>query len=63
MIINETVRSADRAPSLEMISKLVRAGYLLPALCDSADAVAHAIAAMKRDLRGATTTTRKSHDC
>jgi hypothetical protein len=51
-IMNDMARSADRPASREMISKLISAGYLAPTLRDDAGAVAHAIAAMKRDLRG-----------
>jgi hypothetical protein len=35
-----------------MIAKLVKAGYLQPALCNDADAITSAIAQMKQDLRG-----------
>ncbi len=38
--------------SREMIAKLVKAGYLLPALHHDADAITRAIAQMKQDLRG-----------
>jgi len=36
----------------EMITKLVKAGYLQPAQCDDADAITTAIVQMRRDLRG-----------
>jgi hypothetical protein len=35
-----------------MIDKLVKAGYLLPARRNDADAITSAIAQMKQDLRG-----------
>jgi hypothetical protein len=38
--------------SQELIAKLVRAGYLQPALRHDADAVSTAIARLKEDLRG-----------
>jgi len=40
-----------QAASHEMILKLIRAGYLQPALRNSAEAVTRAIAQMKEDLR------------
>ena len=38
--------------SQELIAKLVRAGYLQPALRHDADAITTAIARLKEDLRG-----------
>lgn len=37
--------------SRELIVRLIKAGYLPPALCDDADAVTAAIARLKQDLR------------
>jgi hypothetical protein len=36
----------------EMITKLVKAGYLQPAQCDDAGAITSAIIQMRQDLRG-----------
>jgi hypothetical protein len=46
------VASFPQSPSNELITKLVKAGYLEPGLCNDAVAVANAIARLKQDLRG-----------
>jgi hypothetical protein len=48
----DLVQSPHQAISHEMITRLINAGYLLPALRNDADAIARAIAKMKEDLRG-----------
>ena len=50
--MSKVIRSPFQAASGEMIAKLVKAGYLLPALRNDADAITRAIAQMKQDLRG-----------
>ena len=45
-------QSPYQAASREMIAKLIKAGYLQPALRNDADAITRAIAQMKQDLRG-----------
>ncbi len=50
--MSKVIRSLFQAASREMIAKLVKAGYLLPALRHDADAITRAIAQMKQDLRG-----------
>ena len=45
------IRSPYQAASREMVDKLIRAGYLPPALGHDADAITAAIAQMKQDLR------------
>ncbi len=50
--MSKVIRSPFQAASREMIAKLVKAGYLLPALRHDADAITRAIAQMKQDLRG-----------
>jgi hypothetical protein len=45
------VRTSDPA-SLDMVAKLINAGYLHPAQRDDADAITKAIAQMKENLRG-----------
>jgi hypothetical protein len=45
------VRTSDPA-SLEMVAKLINAGYLHPAQRNDADAITNAIAQMKENLRG-----------
>jgi hypothetical protein len=50
--MSKVIRSPFQAASGEMIAKLVKAGYLLPALRSDADAITRAIAQMKQDLRG-----------
>jgi hypothetical protein len=45
------VVSFHQAASQELIAKLVKAGYLQPALCNEPVAVADAIARLKQDLR------------
>ena len=49
--MSNVIRSRQTA-SREMIAKLVKAGYLLPALRHDADAITRAIAQIKQDLRG-----------
>ena len=46
------VRSSYQAASQELIAKLIKAGYLQPALRNDPDAVTTAIARLKEDLRG-----------
>jgi hypothetical protein len=50
--MSDVIRSAYQAASREMIAKLIKAGYLQPALRHDADAITLAIAKMKQDLRG-----------
>jgi hypothetical protein len=45
-------RASPPEPSQELIAKLVRAGYLQPALRHDADAITRAIARLREDLRG-----------
>ena len=53
--MTNVVRSSFQAASHELIAKLVKAGYLRPALCNDADAVTAAIAQLKQDLRAGVT--------
>ena len=46
------VRSSFKAASQELIARLIKAGYLQPALRNDADAITTAIARLKEDLRG-----------
>ena len=46
------VRSSFQAASQELIARLIKAGYLQPALRNDADAITTAIARLKEDLRG-----------
>jgi hypothetical protein len=50
--MSDVIRSAYQAASREMIAKLIKAGYLQPALRNDADAITLAIARMKQALRG-----------
>jgi hypothetical protein len=50
--MSNVVRSPYQAASQELITKLVKAGYLQPALRNDADAITTAIARLKDDLRG-----------
>ncbi len=50
--MNKVVQAPFRITSLEMIAKLIKAGYLQPARRYDADAITQAIANMKQDLRG-----------
>jgi hypothetical protein len=50
--MSNVVRSSFQAASQELVAKLVKAGYLRPALRDDPAAVANAIARLKQDLRG-----------
>ena len=50
--MSDVVRSPYQAASQELIAKLIKAGYLQPALCNDADAITTAIAQLKEDLRG-----------
>jgi len=49
--VGNFVRTPHRVASREMISKLIKAGYLKPTQRNNADAITEAIARMKRDLR------------
>ena len=49
--MSNRVRSSFQAASRGLIAKLVKAGYLRPALRHDADAVTAAIARLKQDLR------------
>jgi hypothetical protein len=51
--VSNFFRPLHRVASREMISKLVKAGYLRPTQRNNADAIAKAIAEMKQDLRHA----------
>jgi hypothetical protein len=50
--MSNLIRSPHQAASLEMIAKLIRAGYLQAAVRNDPDAITNAIARMKQDLRG-----------
>ena len=50
--MNNVGRSPYQAASQELIARLVKAGYLRPALRNDADAITTAIAQLKEDLRG-----------
>jgi hypothetical protein len=50
--MSNVVPSSFQAASQELIAKLIKAGYLRPALRNDADAVTTAIARLKQDLRG-----------
>jgi hypothetical protein len=50
--MNNVVRSSFQAASQELIARLIKAGYLQPALRNDADAITTAIARLKEDLRG-----------
>ena len=50
--MSNVVRFSFQAASQELVAKLVKAGYLRPALGDDPAAVANAIARLKQDLRG-----------
>jgi hypothetical protein len=50
--MSNVVRSPYQAASQELITKLVKAGYLQPALRNDPDAITTAIARLKDDLRG-----------
>jgi hypothetical protein len=50
--VSDVIRPPNQAASREMIAKLVKAGYLQPALRHDADAITSAITQMKDDLRG-----------
>jgi hypothetical protein len=45
-------RASPPEPSQELIGKLIRSGYLQPALRHDADAITRAIAQLRKDLRG-----------
>ena len=49
--MSNVVRSSFQAASQELIAKLVKAGYLPPALRHEARAITAAIARLKQDLR------------
>jgi hypothetical protein len=50
--MSNVVRSSFQAASQELIARLIKAGYLQPALRNDADAITTAIARLKEDLRG-----------
>jgi hypothetical protein len=50
--MNKVDRASPPEPSQELISKLIRAGYLQPALRHDPDAITRAIAQLREDLRG-----------
>ena len=50
--MSDVIRSPFQAASQELITKLVKAGYLQPALRNDADAITTAIARLKENLRG-----------
>ena len=56
--MSNLIRSSLQAASQELIAKLIKAGYLRPALCNDADAITTAIARLKQDLRGGEEATR-----
>ena len=49
--MSNVVPSSFQAASQELIAKLIKAGYLRPALRNDADAITTAIARLKQDLR------------
>jgi hypothetical protein len=49
--VSNVVRSSLRPASRQLIARLIKAGYLPPALRHDADAVTAAIARLKQDLR------------
>jgi hypothetical protein len=51
--MSNVIQSPYQAGSREMVAKLIKAGYLQPALRNEADSITLAIARMKQDLRGA----------
>ena len=51
-LMTDIARSSYQGFSHELVARLVNARYLQPALRKDADAIAHAIAKMKQDLRG-----------
>jgi hypothetical protein len=50
--MTKVVRSSYQAASQELIARLIKAGYLQPALRNDAGSVTTAIARLKEDLRG-----------
>jgi hypothetical protein len=50
--MSNVTRSLFQPVAREMIAKLVKAGYLLPAAHNNADAITNAISQIKQDLRG-----------
>ena len=50
--MSNVIRSPFQPVALEIIAKLIKAGYLHPATHNSADAITNAISQMKQDLRG-----------
>jgi hypothetical protein len=50
--MSNVIRSPFQPVALEIIAKLIKAGYLHPAAHNSADAITNAISQMKQDLRG-----------
>jgi hypothetical protein len=51
-VMSNVVRTSFPATSDEVVEKLIKAGYLRPALRHDSKAIASAIARMKQDLRG-----------
>jgi hypothetical protein len=50
--MSKVIRSSRQVAPQELITKLVKAGYLQQALCHDPGAIATAIARLKEDLRG-----------
>jgi hypothetical protein len=50
--MSNVIQSPYQAASREMVAKLIKSGYLQPALRNDADAITRAIASLKQDLRG-----------
>jgi hypothetical protein len=50
--MNKVDRASPPEPSQELIGRLIRSGYLQPALSHDADAITRAIAQLRKDLRG-----------
>jgi hypothetical protein len=50
--MRKVAQSSYQPASQELITKLINAGYLQPALRNDANAITTAIARMKEDLRG-----------
>jgi hypothetical protein len=51
MNVSDAIKPAKQSISNEIITKLVKAGYLDRAQCNDADAITSAIAGMRQDLR------------
>jgi hypothetical protein len=50
--MSNVIRSSFQPVAREIIAKLVKAGYLQPAVHNNAEAITNAISQMKQDLRG-----------